>query len=70
MKTLHFKTDVNCSSCIATVSPELEFKDKIEDWSIDITNPDNILTITTDYTEEEIKEIFEKVGHKADPVKD
>ncbi len=69
MKTLHFKTDVNCSSCIATVSPELEFKDKIENWSIDITNPDNILTITTDYTEEEIKEIFNKVGHKAEPVK-
>lgn len=68
MKTLHFKTDVNCSSCIATVSPELEFKEKIEDWSIDITNPDNILTITTDYSEDEIKEIFNKVGHKAEPV--
>ncbi|ABG60565.1 heavy-metal-associated domain-containing protein [Cytophaga hutchinsonii] len=68
MKTLHFKTDVNCSSCIATVSPELEFKDKIQDWSIDITNPDNILTITTDYTEAEVKEILEKVGHKAEPV--
>lgn len=69
MKTMHFKTDVNCSACIATVSPELEFKEKIEEWSIDITNPDNILTITTDYTEEEIKEIFHKVGHKAETVK-
>jgi copper chaperone len=68
MKTLHFKTDVNCSSCIATVSPELEFKEKIQEWSIDITNPENILTITTDYTEGEITEIFEKVGHKAEPV--
>lgn len=69
MKTLHFKTDVSCSSCIATVSPELEFKEKIQDWSIDITNPENILTITTDYTEDEVKEILHKVGHKAEAIK-
>lgn len=69
MKTLHFKTNVKGPSCIGTVSPELEFKEKIQDWSIDITNPDNILTITTDYNEGEIEEIFQKVGLKAEAVK-
>lgn len=66
MKTLYFKTNIKCASCIATVSPELNFKDKIKDWSVDITSPDKTLTVTTDYTEAEIKEILEKVGYKAE----
>ncbi|MGN6646836.1 MAG: heavy-metal-associated domain-containing protein [Cytophaga sp.] len=66
MKTLHFKTNISCGSCIATISPELNFKDKIQDWSVDIASPDKTLTITTDYTEAEIKEILEKVGYKAE----
>ena len=70
MKTLHFKTNIKCTDCIAAVSPELEFKEKIQDWSIDVTSPDKTLTITTDYTEQEIKEIIEKVGYKAESIKD
>lgn len=66
MKTLHFKTNIKCMNCIAAVSPELNFKDKIQDWSVDITSPDKILTINTDYTEAEVKEILEKVGYKAE----
>ena len=66
MKTLQFKTNIKCSSCIATVSPELNFKDKIKDWSVDITSPDKTLTVTTEYSEAEIKEILEKVGYKAE----
>jgi copper chaperone len=66
MKTLHFKTNINCTSCIAAISPELNFKDKIQDWSVDTTSPDKTLTINTNYTEAEIKEILEKVGYKAE----
>jgi len=69
MKTLHFKTNIKCGSCIAAVSPELNFKDKIQDWGIDITSPDKTLTITTDYSEDEIKEILDKVGYKAEALK-
>jgi len=66
MKTLQFKTNIKCSSCIATVSPELNFKDKIKEWSVDITSPEKTLTITTDYSEGEVQEILEKVGYKAE----
>jgi copper chaperone CopZ len=66
MKTLHFKTNIKCSSCIAAVSPELNFKDNIQEWSVDITSPDKTLSITTDYSEAEIKEILEKVGYHAE----
>ena len=66
MKTLHFKTNINCGGCIAAVSPELNFKNKIKDWSVDIKSPEKILTITTVYSELEVKEILEKVGYKAE----
>jgi copper chaperone len=69
MKTLHFKTTIKCASCIATVSPELNFKEKIQEWSVDVTSPDKMLTITTEYTEAEVKEILEKVGYKAEVLK-
>ncbi|HSY60882.1 MAG TPA: hypothetical protein VK796_03350 [Cytophaga sp.] len=69
MKTLRFKTNIKCSSCIAAISPELNFKDKIQDWSVDIMSPDKTLTVTTDYTEGEIKEILEKVGYNAESIR-
>jgi copper chaperone len=69
MKTFLFKTNINCSSCIATISPELNFKDKIKDWSVDVTIPEKILTITTEYSEKAVQEILEKVGYKAELLK-
>ncbi len=68
MKTLQLKTNINCTSCIAAISPELNFDDKIKEWSVDITGPEKTLTITTDYSVEEVKEILEKVGYKAELV--
>ena len=69
METLHFKTNINCGGCIAAVSPELNSKDKIKDWSVDTTSPDKTLTITTEFSEKEVKEILEKVGYKAEVLK-
>ena len=44
MIELRFKTSINCSNCIKTVSP---FLNEIEDisWEVDIANPDKILTV-------------------------
>jgi copper chaperone len=66
MKTLQFKTNINCGGCIATVSPELNNNDNIQQWGVDIKSPDKTLTISTDYSQDEIKEILEKVGFKAE----
>jgi len=44
MKTLKFKTNINCGNCIRTVGP---FLNEISDirWSVDTTNTDKILTV-------------------------
>lgn len=46
MKTLTFKTNINCNHCIATVRPFLEKDNAIQDWQVDIQNPDKILTVS------------------------
>ncbi|MFA7447807.1 MAG: cation transporter [Weeksellaceae bacterium] len=62
MKTLQFKTNINCGKCVAGVTP---FLNKVEgiDWKVDTDNPDKILTIETESsTEEEIVRAVKKAG--------
>lgn len=67
MKTLKFKTNINCSGCVAKVTPALDELQGIEKWSVDTTDPNKILTIdTSTLTNEEIKNALNKVGFKSD----
>lgn len=45
METLKFKTNINCSGCIATVTPSLNSLKGIDKWNVDTTNPNKILTV-------------------------
>lgn len=69
MKTLKFKTNINCGGCISKVTPFLDKQEGIESWEVDTTNPDKILTIESDgATEEDVKATLQKVGFKAEAV--
>ncbi len=46
MKTLEFKTNINCGGCIKSVSGFLNDVPQIENWKVDTDNPDKILTVT------------------------
>ncbi len=45
MKKAVFKTNINCGSCVANVTPFLEKAQSIEHWQVDTANKDNILTV-------------------------
>ena len=67
MKTLKFKTNINCSGCIRSVSPHLDNEKEIAHWEVDIANPDKILTVSTDtITAEEVENTVKKAGYKAE----
>lgn len=68
MKTLKFKTNIMCSGCIATVTPFLNGDKEIVSWEVDITNPDKILTVTTDSSAEMIQKVVEKAGYRSQPL--
>ncbi|NLN32952.1 MAG: heavy-metal-associated domain-containing protein [Flavobacteriaceae bacterium] len=62
MKTYKFKTNINCSGCVAGVTP---FLNKLEgiNWKVDIDNPEKTLTVEgEEISEEEILKAVKKAG--------
>jgi copper chaperone len=69
MKTLKFKTNINCGGCVSKVTPFLNKQDGIESWEVDTTNANKILTIESKgATEEDVKATLQKVGFKAESI--
>lgn len=69
MKTLKFKTNINCHNCLAKVEPKLNEEAKIENWSVDLKHDDRILTVQSDsITEEEVFKTVLKAGFIAKPL--
>ena len=48
MKTLQFKTNINCGGCVKAVTPTLNQEAGAGNWQVDTANPDKILTISSD----------------------
>jgi copper chaperone len=66
MKTLQFKTNINCGGCIKAVTPTLNGEKAITSWQVDTANPNKVLTVTGDITEEQILALVEDAGFKAE----
>ena len=67
MKTIQLKTNINCSSCVATVTPTLNDAVGKENWKVDTQNPKKILTVKTDdLNESDVIRALEQVGYKGE----
>ncbi|MBS1650624.1 MAG: heavy-metal-associated domain-containing protein [Bacteroidetes bacterium] len=65
MKTIKFKTNINCSGCVAKVTPILNNEKEIIKWEVDTNNPEKILSINTEIeTPEKVIELITKAGFK------
>ena len=65
MKTLQFKTNINCGGCIKAVTPTLDERAGAGNWQVDTANPDKILTVNSDkLTPEEVVQAVEQAGFK------
>ncbi len=66
-KSLQFKTNINCGGCVTSVKPHLDNSKGICEWEVDTANKDKILTVKTDdLTEEQVIDIVNKAGFKAE----
>lgn len=69
MNTLKFKTTINCSACVAKVTPVLDAQENIQNWDVDTTNPDKILTVNSDDLDEaDLVKSLQKIGFKAEKI--
>jgi copper chaperone len=69
MKTLKFKTNIQCTNCLAKVTPKLDEQSDIQSWDVDLQDPERTLTVKTENLQaEDIKKAVLKAGFLADLV--
>jgi len=61
MKTVKYKTNINCGSCLKSVTPFLNELANVDTWKVDIEKPDKLLTVEIDNGSEE--QIIKAVKH-------
>ncbi|MDI9882275.1 heavy-metal-associated domain-containing protein [Flectobacillus longus] len=63
MEKLQFKTNINCGNCVSKVTPFLNQVEEIENWKVDTSIPEKILTVEgEDLSSDKIKAVIESAG--------
>lgn len=67
-KTVKYKTNMKCSDCVDKVKSQLNDIDVIEAWTLDLDDPDRILTVVMDEEGDVavIESIFTGAGYVAE----
>ena len=68
MKTSTFKTNAKCGGCVAKIATSLNTAVARNQWNIDLSTPDRILTITSDLSDEEVVRLVTAAGFKAEKI--
>lgn len=66
MKTSKFKTNAKCDGCVARIADKLNEIVPREQWNIDLSTTDRVLTVTTDVPDEKIIAVVVAAGYKAE----
>lgn len=56
MNQIQFKTNINCGSCIKSVTPFLNALEEIDAWQVDTAVAEKILTVETELSQIEIEQ--------------
>ncbi|HTF21390.1 MAG TPA: heavy metal-associated domain-containing protein [Chryseolinea sp.] len=63
-----YKSTIQCTGCIAKVTPVLDEVVGKGQWSVDLTSPARTLTIEPDVPAEIVAKALAQVGYKAEPI--
>lgn len=70
METLKLKTTVNCYHCLSKITPFLNGIKEISDWSVDLADPDKVLSVSGDnINPEKIIDALNRAGYSAAKIK-
>lgn len=68
-QTYRFKTTLNCGGCVSKVKSDLDQATGIEEWEVNIDNPDKILTVkATNIDPDEVVQIVKSKGFQAEKI--
>jgi len=68
MDTIKFKTNIKCGGCLSTVTPFLNKTAGENNWQVDLSDPQRILTVESDKSEDEIIAVVKEAGFEAEKV--
>jgi len=69
MEQLKFKTSIKCTGCLNKVTPQLNNTHGIENWEVDLKNPDKVLTVNAqNASEEDVVKAVKKVGFEIERI--
>lgn len=70
MHTLKFKTNIKCDACIKTVTPFLNGLNRVDNWKVDTSHPDKVLSIDTEeaLNPKEVIMLLDQVGYHAEKI--
>jgi copper chaperone len=64
---LKFKTNINCSGCVAQATPFLNETCGVGNWEVDTNDPGKVLTVRSgDISSKEVQEAVEKAGFRVE----
>jgi len=71
MKTKQFKTNINCSGCVAKITPVLNPLVGENQWEVNTNHKDKILTVALDNLDEKsLVEQVKSAGFKIESLKE
>lgn len=68
METLRFKTNINCSGCVAKVTTFLNETVGEGNWQVDTKNPEKTLTVQTKLSQDQIQNSVKAAGFRIEKV--
>lgn len=66
MTTMNFKTNAKCGGCVSAIGEKLNKILKADEWSINLSDPDKVLRVTTSVTPETIIAAVAEAGFRAE----
>lgn len=68
MEKFEFKTNINCSGCVAKVTPYLNEAEGITNWKVDTNHPSKLLSVeASGLSREAVKRVVESAGFRIEP---
>ncbi len=63
-----FKTSINCSSCVRSVTPFLDDVDGVTIWRVNVEDDRKVLTVEGSATEQDIIKVVQEAGFDIAPL--
>lgn len=66
METMKFKTNAKCGGCVSAIGAKLNTFLKLEDWSINLSDPNKVLEVKAGVSPETVLAAVKAAGFNAE----